>query len=140
MGTADTVVVYAGTYTESPTVPTGAGSGSYNTLTVHASDVVNVVGTLNLNSHTKLVGNCTEPAAHGTCGFSDSTASQNGGCVVVPDGSTDFYIEDNVFFQCGLGNDVEISFQGTTGVSYVYIDEEHVSATAAAHPLLQTIA
>jgi hypothetical protein len=120
MSAGDTCTVYAGNYTESPTVPAGT-PGNYKTITVNGSDVVNVSGGFTLNSHTKLIGNCTVPAASGTCGFSVSQPSQSGGCVAAPDGSTDFYITNNVFFQCGLGNDVEISFQGTNGVSYVYI-------------------
>jgi hypothetical protein len=120
MAAGDTCTVYAGTYNENVTVSAGT-AGNYKTITVNGSDVVNVRGGFTLNSHTKLIGNCTVPAASGTCGFSVSQPSQSGGCVAAPDGSTDFYITDNVFFQCGLGNDVEISFQGTNGVSYVYI-------------------
>lgn len=120
MSAGDTCTVYAGTYNENVTVPAGA-SGSYNTLNVNGSDVVNVSGEFTLNSHTKLVGNCVEPAALGTCGFSVSQPSQIGGCATATDGSTDFYITNNSFSQCGLGNDVEISFQGTNGVSFVYI-------------------
>jgi len=120
MAAGDTCTVYAGTYTGNVTVPAGT-AGNYKTITVNGSDVVNVSGEFTLNSHTKLIGNCTKPAAPGTCGFSISTPSQSGGCLTATDGSTDFSFTNNVFFQCGLGNDVIASFQGTTGVSFVTI-------------------
>ena len=71
MSAGDTCTVYAGTYNENVTVPAGT-AGNYKTITVNGSDVVNVSGGFTLNSHTKLIGNCTAPAASGTCGFSVS--------------------------------------------------------------------
>src|ERR1700723_1427282 len=57
MSAGDTCTVYAGTYNENVTVPAGT-AGNYKTITVNGSDVVSVLG-FTLNSHTKLIGNCT---------------------------------------------------------------------------------
>ena len=67
----DTCTVFAGTYTESPSIKAGT-VGNYNVLTVNGSDIVSVVGTITINSHAKMIGNC--PALQGTvttatCGF-----------------------------------------------------------------------
>ena len=70
MSPGDTCTVYAGTYNENVTVPAGT-AGNYKTITVNGSDVVTVLG-FTLNSHTKLIGNCTAPAAAGSCEIAPS--------------------------------------------------------------------
>jgi hypothetical protein len=121
MSTGDTCTVYAGTYKENVTVTAGT-TGNYKTITVNGSDVVSVYS-FQLNSHTKLVGNCGQPAATGTCGFSLSTATPTTSpCVAVSDGSTDVYITNNTMSSCGSGGSSSIIWMlGSTGVSYVYI-------------------
>jgi hypothetical protein len=127
MGTADTLVVYAGTYSESPTVTAGGGSGSYNTVTVHASDIVSVLG-FTLNSHTQLIGNC--PTLQGTvttatCGFFISnTASPSSACVSLPNNTTDVYIRKNVMYACG-----SIGPGYPTQTSYIYVQGNTISYT-----------
>ena len=124
MGTADTVVVYAGTYNESPSITAGGGSGLYNTVTVHASDIVSVLG-FTLASHTQLVGNC--PTLQGTvttatCGFFISnTSSPTTACISMANGTTDVYIRLNIMYACGgIGqgypdSNTYIYIQGNTG-------------------------
>jgi hypothetical protein len=100
MAAGDTCTVFAGTYNESVTVSAG-GVGAYKTITVNGSDVVNVFR-FTINSHVKIIGNCTPPATIGTCGFSiQNTSSPTTTCVSVPAGTTDFYIVNNVMYACG---------------------------------------
>src|SRR5258708_21839052 len=91
MSPGDTCTVYAGTYNENVTVPAGT-AGNYKTITVNGSDVVTVNG-FTLNSHTKLIGNCTAPAAARSCGFTITTPSapKSGACVGWTSSITDFY-------------------------------------------------
>jgi hypothetical protein len=100
MAAGDTCTVFAGTYNENVTVSAG-GVGAYKTLTVNSSDVVSVFS-FTINSHVKIVGNCTAPAGTGTCGFNiqhPSSPSTNP-CVSVVANSTDFYITNNVMYAC----------------------------------------
>jgi hypothetical protein len=121
MSPGDTCTVYVGTYTENPTVSSGT-VGNYKTITVNGSDVVNVVGEFTLNSHVKLVGNCgTAPVTFGTCGFSiTGVTPTTAPCVLVPDGTTDFYILSNAMTSCGTGGEPGIIWIGgsSTGASY----------------------
>src|SRR6202011_2824218 len=77
----DTCTVYAGTYNEKVTVSAG-NAGNYKTITANGSDVV-TVQSFTLNSHTKLIGNCTAPAAFNTCGFNiqNPSAPSSAACV-----------------------------------------------------------
>lgn len=127
IGTADTVTVYAGTYTESPTITAGAGSGSYNTINVHSTDVVTVVGTFTLNSHTQLVGNCAVPTPQtaGTCGFTiQNPSAPTTGCISLPTNATDIFITNNIITQCGSGAQVNGS---GGGLSKIYIENNTFS-------------
>jgi hypothetical protein len=121
MASGDTCTVYAGTYNENVTVTAG-GAGLYKTFNVNGSDVVSVYS-FTLNSHTKIVGNCSQPAAAGSCGFNIIASSPlNTPCVTVVDGSTDIFITNNVMSSCGSGGHATIIWmEGTSGVSYVYI-------------------
>jgi hypothetical protein len=127
MASGDTCTVYAGTYAENVTVTAG-GVASYKTFNVNGSDVVNVYS-FTLNSHTKVIGNCSQPAAIGSCGFNMVASSPlNTPCVTVPDASTDIYITNNVMSSCGSGGHATIVWmQGTNGVSYVYIQGNTMS-------------
>src|SRR6266705_2612338 len=94
MAAGDTCTVYAGTYNENVTLSAGT-AGNYKTITVNGSDVVSIYS-LTMSSHTKIIGNCTKPAAAGTCGFNLITATPlSSPCVTVNDGSTDVYITNN---------------------------------------------
>jgi hypothetical protein len=130
MGTADTVVVYAGTYNENVTVPAGAGGGAYNTVTVNGSDVVSVLSFV-LNSHDKLIGNCAEKQGTVTsavCGFFIANPSSPGAasCVTTSTSATDVYIVHNNMYACanGIGNGSSTSgaaiYIPATG-SFIYI-------------------
>jgi len=128
MSAGDTCTVYAGTYNENVTVSAGT-AGNYKTINVNGSDVVSVYS-FTLNSHTRLIGNCsTTPASVGSCGFNLRTATPTTSpCVTVNDGSTDVYITNNVMSSCGSGGSPAIiEMLGTTGVSYVYIQGNTLS-------------
>jgi hypothetical protein len=134
MGTADTVVVYAGTYSETPSVPAGAGSGSYNTVTVNGSDVVTVNGSFTLGSHVKLIGNC--PAFQGalitaTCGFFvQSLAGGGGACLTIGSSVTDTFVVDNAFYACGGSGQIEIAQSAT----FIYIQGNTLSYAGTTKP------
>lgn len=116
LSNGDTCTVYAGTYNENVTVPAGT-AGNYKTVTVNGSDVVTVNG-FTLASHTKLIGNCTAPAATGSCGFNiQNTASPSSAACVAVSGATDVYIVNNVMYACGSAAMIE----ATNSASYVYI-------------------
>jgi hypothetical protein len=132
----DTCTVYAGTYSEDVTVPAGS-AGNYKTLTVNGSDVVTVQSFV-LNSHTKLIGNCTVPAAINTCGFNIQNPASPGAasCVSTPQNATDIYIAQNVMYACanGIGNGSSTSGAAIyvpQGSSYIYIQGNTVSYPAA---------
>jgi hypothetical protein len=136
MSPGDTCTVYAGTYNENVTVPSGA-VGSYNTLNVNGSDVVTVLS-FTLNSHTKLIGNCTVPAAINSCGFNIQNPSSPGAasCVSTPQNTTDVYITKNVMYACanGIGNSGSTSGAAIyvpQGSSYVYVQGNTISYPAA---------
>ena len=85
MSAGDTCTVYAGTYHENVTVSAGT-AGNYKTITVNGSDVVNISGGFTLNSHTKLIGNCTvqaipRPTSDWLLRIQHKQPSQSGGCV-----------------------------------------------------------
>ena len=119
MASGDTCVVYAGTYSESPSVPSG-GVSNYKTITVNGTDVVTVTG-FTLGSHTKLVGNCPNPAVAGnagTCGFTIGNGGSATGSICVNVGSsTDVYVVQNTLAFCGSGKMIAMA----SGSSYVYI-------------------
>ena len=120
MSPGDTCTVYAGTYNETPSIPAGT-AGNYKTITVNGSDVVTVKG-FTVNSHTKLIGNCTAPAAAGSCGFTITTPSapQSGACVGWTSSITDFYIVNNVMTECGSnGYMVGSSYTITSNHGYI---------------------
>jgi len=125
MAAGDTCTVFAGTYAENVTVPAGT-VGNYKTITVNGADIVTVQAFV-LNSHTKLVGNCTAPAAINTCGFNiQNTASPSAAaCVGMPDAATDIYITNNVMYACG--NSAMISVPYPESVSYIYIQGNTLS-------------
>src|SRR5579864_2826477 len=136
MSPGDTCTVYAGTYNENVTVPAGT-AGSYKTITVNGSDVVTVLS-FTLNSHTKLIGNCTAPAAINTCGFNIQNPSSPGAasCASTPQNTTDVYIANNVMYACanGIGNSGSTSGAAIyvpQGSSFVYIRGNTVSYPAA---------
>src|SRR5215472_2511668 len=69
-GVSDTCTVFAGTYNETVTIPSGS-TGIYKIFNVNGSDVVSVQGFI-MGSHTQVIGNC--PTKQGTvitatCGF-----------------------------------------------------------------------
>jgi hypothetical protein len=121
MSPGDTCTVYAGTYNENVTVPAGT-AGNYKTITVNGSDVVTVNG-FTLNSHTKLIGNCTTPAAAGSCGFTitNPSAPRSGACVGWTSSITDFYIVNNVMTECGSGGGFMIGSSYTITSNHGYI-------------------
>jgi len=127
MSPGDTCTVYAGTYNESPSIPAGT-AGNYKTVTVNGSDVVTVDG-FTLNSHTKLIGNCTAPAAAGSCGFTITTPSspKSGACVGWNSSITDFYIVNNVITECGAGGGYMVGSSYTILSSYGYIQGNTLS-------------
>lgn len=85
----DTCTVYAGTYSENPSLKAGT-TGNYNTLTVNSGDTVNINGSVTINSHTKLIG------------FTITrTSSPNSACVAITGNATDWYISNNVMEYCG---------------------------------------
>ncbi len=135
MAAGDTCTVFAGTYNESPSVPAGT-VGNYKTIAVNGSDVVTVLG-FTLNSHTKLIGNCTAPAAINSCGFNiQNTASPNTGCVSLTNNTTDVYIVKNVMYACGA-----IGPGYATHTSYVYIQgntESYTCTTSSLVPSTKT--
>jgi hypothetical protein len=135
MSAGDTCTVYAGTYNENVTVSAGT-AGNYKTITVNGSDVVTVLG-FTLNSHTKLIGNCTAPAAINTCGFNiQNTSSPNSACVSLPNNTTDVYIRNNVLYACGA-----IGPGWSTSTSYIYIQgntESYTCTTSALVPSTKT--
>ena len=143
MAPGDTCLVYAGTYNENVTVPAGS-AGNYKTLTVNGSDVVTVLSFV-LNSHTKLIGNCTAPAGINTCGFNIQNPASPGAasCVSTPQNTTDVYITNNVMCACanGIGNSSSTSGAAIyvpQGSSYIYIQGNTVSypAATAGNPVL----
>jgi hypothetical protein len=128
MSAGDTCTVYAGTYSESPSVPAGT-TGNYKTITVNGSDVVSVLG-FTLNSHTKLIGSCPEKqgtVTTATCGFfiANTSAPTTAPCVSIASSATDIYIKDNVMYACGRGPG-NAMIQGS-GVSYIYIQGNTLS-------------
>jgi|HubBroStandDraft_6_1064221.scaffolds.fasta_scaffold22148_3 hypothetical protein len=127
MSAGDTCTVYAGTYNESPSVPAGT-AGNYKTITVNGSDVV-IVNGFTLNSHTKLIGNCTAPAAASSCGFTITTPSapKSGACVGWTSSITDFYIVNNVMTECGAGGGYMVGSSYTILSSYGYIQGNTLS-------------
>ena len=127
MSAGDTCTVYAGTYNENVTVPAGT-AGNYNTITVNGSDVVTVQG-FTLNSHTKLIGNCTAPAATGSCGFTIATPSspKSGACVGWTSSITDFYIVNNVMTECGSSGGYMVGSSYTVLSSHGYIQGNTLS-------------
>jgi hypothetical protein len=119
MSPGDTCTVYAGTYNENVTVPAGT-AGNYKTITVNGSDVVTVLG-FTLNSHTKLIGNCTAPAVAGSCGFTiTNPSSPTSGACVGWGAITDFYIINNVMTECGV-NGYMVGQSYAVSASYGYI-------------------
>lgn len=103
MSAGDTCTVFAGTYNESVTVPAGT-AGNYKTLLAQGTDVVTIVGSVTLNSHTKLAGNCAPGSgSYGSCGFSigQPSSPSSGPCVSITGNSTDFYITNNSLYACG---------------------------------------
>lgn len=132
MAAGDTCTVYAGTYNESPTVPAGT-SGNYKMLKVNGSDVVTVLG-FTLNSHTKLTGNCTAPAAINTCGFNiQNPSSPSTACISFPNNTTDVYVVNNVLYACGA-----IGPGWSTYTSYIYIQGNTESYTCTTSSLVPT--
>lgn len=123
---ADTCTVFAGTYSESPTIPAGS-VGIYKTVNVNGSDVVSVLG-FTMNSHTQLVGNC--PTLQGTvttatCGFFISnTSSPSTACVSLPNNTTDVYVRLNVMYACG-----SIGPGYPTKTDHIYIQGNTMSYT-----------
>jgi hypothetical protein len=125
MSPGDTCTVYAGTYNENVTIPAGT-AGNYKTITVNGSDVVTVNG-FTLNSHTKLIGNCTAPAAAGSCGFTITNPSSPNSARCVGWGAiTDFYIVNNVMTECG-SNGYMVGQSYTVLSSYGYIQGNTLS-------------
>jgi len=128
MAAGDTCTVYAGTYSENVTVTAGS-TGNYKTLTVNGSDVV-TVKSFTLNSHTKLIGNCTSvPSAINTCGFNVQNIASPAGtsnCVNVVNGATDIYIQNNVLYACGNTAMVGTAGGGLTA-SYIYVQNNTMS-------------
>ena len=128
MGTADTVVVYAGTYSESLTVPAGAGSGSYNTVTINGSDAVTVTGSITMASHTKVNG-FASTGCFATGASTDAYITNNkilSGCsgtkIDVAAGATFIYIQNNTLAgPCGGCDGVRV--QG----SHVLIENNDIS-------------
>src|SRR6267154_4836371 len=126
----DTCTVFAGTYNEILNIPAGS-IGNYNVLTVNGSDIVSILS-VTVNSHTKVIGNCTPPAVAGSCGFTIQNISNpfvaNSPCVKISLSSTDAVIANNTMAQCG-GNGATTSFamiggsrNGTIGgASFIYI-------------------
>src|SRR5690348_1974521 len=64
MANGDTCTVFAGTYSEHPSVPAGT-SGSPKTITVNGNDVVHVLG-FTLGNYVNVIGNCPVPSSIGT--------------------------------------------------------------------------
>lgn len=125
MSPGDTCTVYAGTYNEYVTMPAGT-AGNYKTITVNGSDVVYVQG-FTVNSHTKLIGNCTAPAVAGSCGFSIQNPSSpaSAACVSLPNSTTDVYVRNNVMTECGSGALINGGYPSS--VSYIYIQGNTLS-------------
>ena len=126
MAAGDTCTVYAGTYNENVTVSAGT-AGNYKMIAANGSDVV-TVQSFTLNSHTKLIGNCSSaPATVGSCGFNIQNPSSPGStaCVSMPDGTTDVYIRNNVMYACGSGAMIYAGWPET--VSYIYIQGNTLS-------------
>lgn len=87
---SDTCTVFAGTYAETVTIPSGS-TGNYKIFNVNGSDVVNVLG-FTAASHTKIIG------------FQISNTSSPGSHACVELGaSTDVYVTNNVMTSCGAG-------------------------------------
>lgn len=97
-----TCQVYAGSYTESPTIPAGT-AGNYITVQNNPGDTVTVTGGFTLNSHTKLIG------------LSVTTTST---CVSIAANATDVYITNNNLSYCTFISEARNSNQNTT---FVYI-------------------
>jgi hypothetical protein len=125
MSAGDTCTVYAGTYNENVTVPAGT-AGNYKTINVNGSDVVTVLG-FTLNSHTKLIGNCTAPAAINTCGFNiqNTSAPSSAACVAMPNSTTDVYIRNNVMYACGSAGMIQAGYPES--VTYIYVQGNTLS-------------
>jgi hypothetical protein len=126
MSAGDTCTVYAGTYNENVTVSAGT-AGNYKTITVNGSDVV-TVQSFTLNSHTKLIGNCsTVPSAINSCGFNiqNTSAPTTAACISVPSSSTDVYIRNNVLYACGRGPGAGM-IQGSAN-TFIYIQGNTLS-------------
>ena len=107
----DTCTVYAGTYSEHPTISSGT-AGTYKTLTVNSGDMVYVQG-FTVGSHVKVNGFQIQ-------NISSPTTS----CISVSSSSTDFYVTNNVMYACGGVNFAQSTphisfgiFQGNT-ISY----------------------
>jgi hypothetical protein len=117
MAFGDTCTVYAGTYNENVTVPSGAWSSGYKTLTVNGSDVVNVLSFV-LNSHTKING------------FHIQNPSNPNGkeCVWINQTSTDVFVEQNVITECGHNIAVTVDTNNPyAGADHVYIRNNTIS-------------
>ena len=130
MSPGDTCTVYAGTYNENVTVPAGT-AGNYKTITVNGSDVVTVLG-FTLNSHTKLIGNCTAPGSHQAPADSTfrTTSSPSSACVRIGEQRFNrcLYHEQRHVRSCGCGGSADdLDWQASTGVSYVYIQGNTMS-------------
>lgn len=102
---SDTCTVFAGTYNEIVTIPSGS-AGNYKIFNVNGSDVVSVLG-FTAGSHVQIVGNCPEKQGTlttATCGFFISNPSSPGSAACVALGtSTDVYVVHNVMYACGAG-------------------------------------
>lgn len=108
MAAGDTCTVYAGTYNENVSISAGT-AGNYKTVQANGSDIITLTGSVTLNSHTKLLGNCPElqgTKTTATCGFFiTNPSSPTSSCVSFASNSTDVYLVDNNMYACGSINE-----------------------------------
>lgn len=128
----DTCTVFAGTYTENPSINAGAVS-SYNVLTVNGSDIVTVNGQITVNSHTKIIGNCaalqgTQTSA--TCGFFIQNASSpTTNCITVAASATDWFVQGNNGYACR-----GFSSPSTSSLGYILNNTFSYACSTSASP------
>src|SRR6185312_8809084 len=100
-------------YAESPTIPAGT-AGNYITLRANPGDAPQITGTVTMNSHTQLIGNCANPVTNGPCvyavgGLSLGNPSSPGGGVSIANNATDIVIKGNFFYAAKAYNISEAS-------------------------------
>jgi hypothetical protein len=116
---------------------TAGTSGNLKALAVNGTDVVYIIGTVTLNSYTKITGNCTTGSysAYGTCGFSigNTSSPASNKCVVLAANATTVSISNNSLYACG-GYMISEPTGSTTDQIYIGGNTLSYSCSTSASP------